>query len=85
MLAPVVSVCLFPVGEHLAADAATVDSAHRHNGLSLTSQAVLLARHGADCFNHFFVLSDLEYAKTCFFALMSSLSCRFLAQSSPCL
>jgi hypothetical protein len=60
MLSPVVPVGLFSVCEHLAADAATVDSAHRHNGLSLTSQAVLLARHGADCFNHFFVLNDLE-------------------------
>ena len=58
MLAPVVSVCLFPVSEHLAADAATVDSAHRHNRLTISSQAVLLAGHGADCFNQeFFSLS----------------------------
>ena len=59
MLAPVVSVCLFSVGEHLAADTATVDSAHRHNRLSVTSQTVLLTRHCAYCLNHF-LLSALE-------------------------
>lgn len=67
MLAPVVSVCLFSVGEHLAADTATVDSAHRHNRLSVTSQSVLLARHGADDFNQeFFSLSLASMSRTIF-------------------
>jgi hypothetical protein len=53
MFAPVVPVCLFFVCEYLSADAATVDSAHRHNRLSVTAQTVLLARHRAYCFDHF--------------------------------
>jgi hypothetical protein len=58
MLAPVVPVGLFFVGEYLSADAASVHLAHRHSRLSVTAQAVLLAGHGADCFNQeFFSLS----------------------------
>ena len=64
MLSPVVPVGLFSVCEHLAADATTVDSAHRHNGLPFTAQAVLLTTHCAYGFDHFFVLSALEYMNT---------------------
>ena len=60
MLAPVVPVGLFFVCEYLAADAASVHLAHRHNRLSVTAQAVLLTRHCANGFDHFLLLSALE-------------------------
>ena len=64
MLAPVVPVGLFLVCEYLSADAASEHLAHRHNRLSVTAQAVLLAPHRAYCFNHFLLLSALEYVNT---------------------
>jgi len=60
MLAPVVSVGLFPVGEYLSADAAPPDAACSHQRLSVTAQAVLLAGHCAYRFNQ--VLRSLSLA-----------------------
>lgn len=60
MFSPVVPVGFFLVCEYLSADAATVHLAHRHNRLSVTAQAVLFARHRANGFDHFLLLSALE-------------------------